>query len=172
MRSIGFALGGELRGFVLPAVGIASGPSIGFGDHIRRRAAAAATDHRDLIAARAVVWSRSSASRRCPSTRRTRDRAEHHDGENDRDHHSLLRAGAFDVRDLTIASEHEIFAGLDKAQANVTEIETSHTPQLDLAVVLAVDPDAVRRLQIADRVALGLGVARESSRGCARSSGG
>ena len=69
----------------------------------------------------------------------------------------LLPVG--DVDDQGVAAEHEVLAGLDEAQADVAEIDDVAAAQLDLAVVLAVDPHAVGRLQVNDRVAAGVGLA-------------
>ena len=80
----------------------------------------------------------------------------------ERDDQALLAARDGDVGDdLRVAREHEVLAGLDEAQPDVAEIDDVAAAELDLAVVLAVDAHAVRRLQVADRVAAGVGLARE-----------
>ena len=89
------------------------------------------------------------------------DRAEHDEREHQRDDQALLAARDGDVGNDGVAREHEVLARLDEAQADVAEIDRVAAAQLDLAVVLAVDAHAVRRLEVADRVALRLGIARD-----------
>src|SRR4029077_7070819 len=86
------------------------------------------------------------------------DTAEDEHAQDDGDEQPLLASRLGNVCDDGVARETEVPARLDEAQANVAEIDGVAAAQLDLAVVLAVDANAVGRLQIADRVAAGLGI--------------
>ncbi len=85
--------------------------------------------------------------------------ADHHQAEQ-REQPGLALAGGH-VDDLRVAPEQEVLARLDEAEPDVAEVDGVAAAQLDLAVVLAVDPHAVARLQIHDRVAAGVGLAHD-----------